>query len=455
MAPITQTLAKASKILQGISTYADQTAISSNLALTSKQVEQIRSLLGGELQPIPQTQLRWYLADLEDAQRLADGGDLSKIGKLWRSVRRDGVAIGLFAVRTSGLVSLPIIWRGDKRVVADLEATSGTRSVFEEMFPPAELAMLHADGIFCGVGVGELIPVPGRDFPVFRRLDPEFLRFRWSEGRWYYHSVAGPIQITPGDGRWILHVPGGRLTPWQNGIWAAVGRAFIDKEHALMHRSNFSAKLANPARVASSALGASDEQRQGLISSLIQWGINNVFELPPGWKAEILESNGRGYEVFKEQISTSDNETILSIAGQIVTTTGGSGFANADIHRTILSTLVQRDGSSLAYTLNTQGLPFFALQRYGEESLQNPARLEWDTQPAKDLKAEADSLKSAADAIKSLRESLSSFDYFLEIDELIARYGIPARKMTASEKSERDNKALQETARLSTKPNVD
>src|SRR5205085_2623084 len=102
-----------------------------------------------------------------------------------------------------GLVRLPKRFRGDPRIVQALElGHDKVRSVFDEMFPPAELALLAGDGELCGVGVGELVPVEGRDYPVLVRLDPEYLVFRWNENCWYFRSVIGLIPITPGDGRW-------------------------------------------------------------------------------------------------------------------------------------------------------------------------------------------------------------------------------------------------------------
>lgn len=385
----------------------------------------IRVAMGGNLAPLPIAQTRWYLADLETAVKAADGGDLQKAAQLYRAFRRDGVLSGLLSTCTDGLVRLPKRFSGNADQIKELEPRNGSRSVFDEMCPPAELALLAADGRVLGVGVGELVPVPGRDYPVLRRLEPEFLRYVWTEGRWYFNSVAGRIPITPGDGRWVLHCPGGHMAPWQFGLWQALGRAWINKEHALLHRSNYSAKLANPARVAIAPVGAGENERTGFLAKLIAWGVNTVFELPVGWDVKLIESNGRGFEVFESEIESSDNEFMVALAGQVVTTTGGAGFANADVHKSIRADIIQSIADALAYTVNTQILPAWVVAHYGAGALTTRAIVEWDVAPPKDRLTEANSLIAVANALKGLREALLPYGSEVDVVAIAAKYGIP------------------------------
>ncbi len=394
--------------------------------LDDANVRSVRRALGGQLQGLPTTRLRWYLADLEIAQVQADSGNIAMPAQLSRSMRRDGAIKGLMGTRTAGLVRLPKKFYGDAQIAEALRDNNGSRSVFDEMFPPAELAALLEDGIEIGIGVAELVPVAGRAYPVMVRLDPEFLQYRWNENRWYFISLAGALPITPGDGRWILHVPGARMGPWNFGLWPSLGRAFVNKEHAMLHRSNYGAKLANPARVAVSPQGASEPQKQSWFAKVMAWGVNTVFGMTPGYDVKLLESNGRGFEVFQREIDTSDLEIMIAIAGQIVTTTGGAGFSNSDIHRRIREDLIKSDGDALAYTINTQGLPFYLVSNYGEDALENRwVNVEWDTSTPKELAAEAQTLLNVAQAIAQLTIVLDANDMKLDLNELAVRFAIP------------------------------
>jgi hypothetical protein len=425
---LTDRAREAIRNMMGVSAYEKPRGY--GLDIDDHTVEEIREALGGQIQPQTNTRLRWYIADLETAQFQADDGNLLMAAQLYRAMNRDGVLAGLLGTRTGGLVRLPKRFYGDSEIAEQLQAKNGSRSVFEEMFPSSELSMLARDGIQLGVGVGELVPVADRDYPVFVRLDPENLQYRWVENRWYFRSTAGLLPVTPGDGRWILHTPGARLSPWNAALWPATGESWINKQHAKLNRSNFSMKLANPARVATTPLGAGETQKKGFFRKVAAWGINTVFDLPPGWGVSILSVGdaGRSIEVWQKEIDTSDLEFMVAIAGQLVSTTGGTGFSNEELPRRIREDLIRNDGDCLAYTLNTQGLPCFIASRFGVDAITKRATtFEWETATPKELESEARTLGLIGPAISQLVEVLSKVDRELDLDALMQRFGVPMK----------------------------
>ena len=409
--------------LLGVSTY--QARPSNPKSLGDPEIDRAREAMGGQIAPLPVTRTRWLLADLERAQLNADGGDLALVGQLYRWMRTDGVLAGHLAARCGKAVRLPRRFSGDPEMVLELTGRDGARSVFDDMFPAAELERLADDGLVCGVGVGELVPVQGRDYPVFVRLDPEHLIYRWTESRWFYRSWAGLLPITPGDGRWILHVPGGRMSPWQAGLWPALGRAAINKAHAELNTANWEGKLANPARVAEAPAGSTDEELQSHFRNVMAWGLNTVFGLKPGWSVKLIESNGRGYESFQQTIERSERVYAIAIRGNVVTSDGGAGFSNADVPMEGETGLIDATADSIAYTINTQGIPQWVVSRYGEQALAVMPILLLKSKPPQDLSKQADTLIKVATGLKAAREELAFYGRKIDIAKITTEYAIP------------------------------
>jgi len=404
------------------------------LDLDSEEAEEARSRFGGQIQLPPVTRTRWYQKDVETAEYAANSGSMMLAAQLMAYAWRDGVLSGVMSTRTDGLVRLPKTFRGPSDILEDLRSSDlSSRPVFDEMFPPGELALLARDGIGLGVGVGELRWVEARSYPVFVRLDPQYLIYRWQEDRWWYQSVIGLLPITPGDGRWVLHTPGGRQTPWQAGLWRCLARAAIRKDHAALGRDNWERKLANPARVAIAPQGAAEPHRQSWFRKVMAWGMNTVFGLTPGYDVKLLESNGRGADSFTETIKAQNEEMIIAVAGQTVTTEGGIGFANADVHKSIRADLIQATAQGLAYTVNTQGIPAYVAAVFGEDRLGECPVVAWDTTPPKDLTATATALSMAGQAIVSVREALAADGFELDTRAMCSQYGIPIREPAGDE----------------------
>lgn len=412
------------KSMMGFTTY-QKLGPGPGVQIDDPSVEMIRTAVGGEIQPIPVTQTRWYLRDLEAASSYADAGSFALTGQLYRSIRRDGVLRGLIATRTDGIVRLPKRFYGKNRAIVErLKSKNGSRSVFDELCPPGQLAALAADALFLGAGIAELVPVVGRSYPVLHRLDPQWLEFNWGDCRWYYNSRAGRIPVNAGDGRFVLFLPFGPLHPWQWGLIWACGRSFINKEHALLTRAGFIAGVANPAKILQSPTGAAEQHRRQIFEHLVNWGPNTALELPIGFEAKLLEVAGQAWQTYQQEINTSDNEYMVALAGQVVTTTGGTGFANADVHRLIRADLIKATAEELAFCVNTQILPLYVENEFGTAALDDGTMLEWDISTPKDLKEEAGTLTALGDGLAKLRQIYGDR---LDLDAYASRFGVPLK----------------------------
>ncbi len=399
------------------------------LKIQDAQVDKVREMRGGMLSYLPTTRSRWLLGDIEDAQQACDIGNIEQAARLWQSAYKDGQFVGALTARSNGLLRLPKKFVGDQSLISELQfGQDSVRSVYEEMIPTSEAASMIESGLGLGVSVGELVPVKGRDYPVLTWLPPEYLSFRPNENRWYFRSVAGLLPVVPGDGRWVLHAPGGRIAPWNRGLWRPCGRAFITKEHAINHDANWQAKLAHPARVAVAPAGASDKLSQTWFQEVASWGINTVFGMYPGYDVKIVESNGRGHESFASTIERSNKEYVICLSGQEVTTTGGAGFQNSNIFQSIRRDFIQADALAWAYTVNTQILPYFTVQRRGPGAIESSPCVVYDTTPPADLMAMTNMMSQLPTALVGLKQILEADGRKLDMNEVIRLYNIPELK---------------------------
>lgn len=374
---------------------------------------------------IPQiSQTRWILEDIEGAIAAADVGNLRLAARLHKALTRDGDIHGVGSTRTLGLVQLPVRFRGDDEMVDALAED------FREVFPSDQLALLMWDYISMRLAVGEFIEVEGAK-PVLRRIDPEWLWYRWSEDRYYYQSTHGMIPINPGDGRWVLF-GAGSVQPINNGLLWALARAYVSKEHAYFYRENYNSKLANAARVGTVPQGASIEQEQSWFEKIAAWGASNTFVTKPGYTVDILEGKGTGFETYTDTINSCNEEIKICIAGQSVTTDGGTGFTNASIFENIRSDLIQGDAEALATFLNIQGLPVWADWKFGAQASDRKIECAWDVTPPKDLNAQATAMNGMAVAAKALNEVLATTGKEVDMDEMVKRFGVAVRDRVAS-----------------------
>lgn len=426
--------------LRGVSTFSPPPMPGPHLG--DESVQRAREAMGGSLEPIPDVRLRWYPPDIERAQHLARTGDLLLIGQLSESMELDGVIRGLGDARTA-VVNMPKrFYSPNREIVETLQSRNASdRSVYDEMVPATEARLMVKDGLKVGVAVGELVPVVGRDFPVLVRRYPQNLFYMWARNQWYYRSIAGLIPIQPGvpdvnGNAWVLHMPGGRLAPWNSGLWNTLGRAYVNKTQAIFARQAYIFRHSQPARVATATAGATEEERRGALAKLIRWALNAAFVMPPGWDVKLVESNGQGVKVYNEEIANANTDIATAYCGSAVMLQGTAGFSNLDVFRVVQKDLIETTADGWDHTVNTQILPAFVGRRWGVDALVDATTIETDSSAPKDRQAEAQVMVTLASAITTLTEAIGKAQLAagadqalaLNLPELLAQYGIPTAR---------------------------
>ena len=385
----------------------------------------------GHLSLRPEIQLEWIMQQREDAIKSTVAGDLSGAALLSKIILTDPVFNGVFNTRVSGTCSLPRRFRGLPEHTAALElGHDSIRSVFDSMVDPTQLRLMLADYLMLGVSIGELIDVPGRDYPVLRRLDPQWLRYRWTDPGgtgWYYNSVLGPVSVRPGDGRWVMMENGVSASPWERGLYLPNSQIYIQKFTCILESMNYERGLANPVIIASAPQGANDLDRGAWQEAWSNVGLNTVLTAPPGYTATAMQAGSVGFEAFQKTIARCNEEFIIAVAGNLVSTQGNSGFSSSNIYRDIKTDLIKDAARALEWVINSQILPQWVVKIYGVGALEQPPCIEFDTEAPKSPVELAQAWTQLAAALPAITQALAAVGKELDIDEVIARFSLPIK----------------------------
>jgi hypothetical protein len=93
--------------------------------------------------------------------------------------------------------------------------------------------------------------------------------------------------------------------------------------------------------------------------------------------------------------------------------------------KNIRADLIQADGDALAYTINTQGLPPWAVDHFGIDALDECALVAWDTTPPSDRAAEAATYTALGTGIKQLGEAAKPYGIKIDVPEIFQRFNVP------------------------------
>jgi phage gp29-like protein len=395
------------------------------------------------VEPTIRSYQEWSPSLIRAAEVQADGGYMRLAADLTEWMLGDDRVKAVLDSRTDALLGLDLSFepgRGRRKgaAVKALEAGEDWWSAY----PETEIKLLHAWGLSLGVGLArqEWETKGDRLIPRLRIMNPRWLRWDWSTRSWKLTVVtetdsdsgsgvnasSHEIEITPGDGEWILYTPYGSSRPWVYGAYRALSRWVLLKKLAIGDWGFYSERQGMGTWIVTGADG-SETQRKQISDDMQSLGRNAALALPAGFDMRLVESVARSQELFALQITTADNGIAVSLLGQNLTTQndGGSLAATTQHGKTGLGR-TKADAETLSTTLHDQSLVWWSLYNFGTvDAAPWPA---WNTTPTEDDKSRAGMIQMVSQAVSAFVTAGAPVD----VPALLASFRIPTLPVPAA-----------------------
>jgi hypothetical protein len=365
------------------------------------------------------------------AQSAADGGALQLVADLVETMFADDRIKGVLKTRTQALLGLPLHFiGGDAAARTYLEGTSDdkaktkTPGEWYAMHNSSELVKLLKWGIVLGVGLTQRIPLPRKvgnpQRYKLRTWSPRGLHYDFTREMWRNSTREGVVDIV-GD-EWILYTPYGEARPWLEGDWRALAFPWLLKHFALEDRGAASEFAGRPAKVAKAAEGATEKQRKKFLSDLERMKRTGTIVLPAKWELEALELLGRQADLYASGVTWADGAITITLAGQIVTTEGTTGFSEGNVQDQIKDDLITFDGDTLSTCLKEQSTDPWAEVNYGSADAA-PWGL-WNTKRPQNLEALARTYGLLGQGLQSLDVAAKASGVRTNVIEIFSQHNI-------------------------------
>jgi hypothetical protein len=161
----------------------------------------------------------WTVSEVRTALRLHADGDFSQSALLVDAMGEDDVLPGILDKRIDSVLSrdfelLPV---EEPNRQFSTRLANKYEPIWWDMFTESEVGALMRWRRMLGVGIGVLDWERGSSSweARLRVLHPQFLHYRQFDRKWIYSAEEGQLEVTPGDGKWVLLTSGQR--GWMQG----------------------------------------------------------------------------------------------------------------------------------------------------------------------------------------------------------------------------------------------
>jgi len=305
--------------------------------------------------------------------------------------------LAVISTRKQAVAGAELIVTPASEAAADRRAADLVREVIGGGALDLESALYDIlDAVGKGFSATEIVwDTGGREW-IPRRLiwrDPRFFMFDWITGsellvrtlrdegpiapanaataaaphyraRWYAGAGADPARlgIQPltaplAPFKFIVHVAGAKSgLPVRGGIARAAGWAYLFKNYVLKDWVTFAEIFGQPLRLGKYGPGATEADKQALLSAVANIGTDAAAIVPESMLIEFVEARQTGgAEVYERFCEYLDRQVSKAVLGQTLTTEtpreGGGSRAAAQVHDAVRRDIMESDARRLGATL--------------------------------------------------------------------------------------------------------
>jgi phage gp29-like protein len=378
----------------------------------------------------------WTISEVRNALRQHAEGDFSLSSQLVDAMGEDDLIPGVLEKRTDALLGsdfeLCPVEEPNQQLSKRLAAKYGDASWYATC-PESELEDFDRWLVMLGVAIGVLDWQRGGSVwsAKLRTLHPQFLRWDSFRRRWLYTAEEGILEVTPGDGTWVLASYGAR--GWMKGAVRPLAVPWISKQLTVRDWNRYNERHGLPIIKAFAPAIADDadqdqfwEDIRGIQSETVAQLPTNLDDNGAKFDLELLEAKDNSFQSFKDLLDRADRRITVTLLGSNLSTevaTQGS-LAATKVHRGVEQAKAAADEKKFSTTIREQVLyPVITFNQ--QVPLEVVPWPHWDVAPPEDDKANADAAKAFGDALVSLGKAGYEVD---NLDEMAERYGLKLKK---------------------------
>jgi len=197
---------------------------------------------------------------------------------------------------------------------------------------------------------------PGGNAPAASA--PHYRRSRWSGGAEGDARIGiQPLTAPLAPFKFIVHVAKAKAgLPVRGGIARAAGWAYLFKNYVLKDWVTFAEVFGQPLRLGKYSPGATEADKQALLSAVANIGTDAAAIIPESMLIEFVETRGSaGAEVYERFCEYLDKQVSKAVLGQTLTTEtprdGGGSRAAAQVHDAVRRDIMESDARRFGATL--------------------------------------------------------------------------------------------------------